>query len=77
MILDKIHIQLLQNIAQEPGQPVSKYFSGIKWRQKRTFYNRIAALEAEGYISVDRAPRKFNFLNITDLGRAALQEAKA
>jgi len=76
-MIDPIDQILLENIAQNPGQPVYKSFQGAKWRSKKAFYNRVYKLEFDGLVSIDRSPMKFNFATITERGLSALTEAKA
>jgi hypothetical protein len=73
--LDEIDIGLLEEINQNPGQPLSSAMAvALDCREQRTLYDRLIALEAQKYISVDRVVEKGRSLaTITPKGKAAIK----
>jgi hypothetical protein len=72
--LDPIDIDLLEEVNQNPGQPLSSAMVTEDRRKQRTLYDRLFALEAQQYISVDRSSEKgLALATITPKGKAAIR----
>ena len=72
--LDPIDVDLLRGINQNPGQPLSSAMVTEDRRKQRTLYDRLFALEAQQYISVDRSSEKgLALATITAKGKAAIK----
>ncbi len=72
--LDVIDFGLLEEVNQNPGQPLSSAIAPSAGRRnERTLYDRLKALEIQGFISVDRSSEKGHALaTITTKGKAAI-----
>jgi len=73
--LDDIDFSLLEQVNQNPGQPLSAAVQPLESkRSRRALYDRLFALEAQQFISVDRASEKSAALaTITPKGKAAIE----
>jgi hypothetical protein len=73
-MLDTIDLDLLEQCAQNPGQPLSNAIKPLLGKRKeRTLYDRIFTLEAQQFIEVDRSQKKVALAKITEKGRAAIK----
>lgn len=72
-MLDKIDVSLLEEINQNPGQPLANALKSLlKMRSKRRLYYRLFELEAQQLIKVDRSEKRFARATITAKGKAAI-----
>jgi len=72
-MLDEIDLDLLGQCAQNPGQSLKNAIAPLlKCRRVRTLYDRMKALEAQGFIVIDRSQKKHTQVRITEKGKAAI-----
>ena len=72
-MLDKIDLSLLEEINQNPGQPLANALKSLlKMRSKRRLYYRLFELEAQQLIEVDRSVKRVARATITAKGKAAI-----
>jgi len=70
--MDEIDINLLQNIADNPDQPIRKSFAGLK-AQERNLYRRIARLEEQRFLRFDTSQPGEIRVRITGRGKAEIR----
>jgi hypothetical protein len=72
-MLDEIDQELLRQCEENPGQTVATIISPLlRTRKERTLYDRIAALEAEQLIVIDRSIKNKASVILTEEGKAAI-----
>lgn len=72
--LDAIDLDLLSEINQNPGQPLSSATRALEDRRAtRTLYDRLFALEAQQFVSVDRSEKNYARATILPKGKEAIK----
>ena len=76
-MLDKIDINLLQSIEQNPGQHIIEYIKPLlQSRSTRALYDRVTLLAVNGLITIE-PEKKYSLLKITEKGREAITGREA
>ena len=75
--IDKIDIDILQSVEQNPGQHIIEYLRPLlSTRSTRALYDRVCVLATMGLVTIERQ-KKYSLLSITEKGRETITGREA